>query len=377
MRIAIVTHNVARGDGQGRVCLELVRHALAAGHAVVVLADRVDAEVMDLGAEWVPVHPRPARPTLLKVASFSRRADRALAGLQPAPDVVIAHGAVLARARHDVNVAHFVHGAWARSPVHTARLRGGLYGAYQRLYTALNARWERDAFGRAGVVVAVSDRVRGELASIGVAPDRVRVIPNGVDPEEFRPGTESRTKLGLPEGVPLALFVGDIRTPLKNVGGVLEAVAQVPGLHVAVAGGVEGSPAPAHAARLGLADRVHFLGYRRDVPALLRAADLLVHPSRYETFSLVVLEAMASGLPVVTAATVGAAPLVAEAGGVVLGSPDDGAALVAALAGLAHEPARRRQLGLRARAVAETNSWAAMAASYLQLVAEQPLPGSS
>lgn len=376
MRIAIVTHNVARGDGQGRVCLELVRHALAAGHAVVVLADRVDAEVTDLGAAWVPVHPRPARPALLKGVSFSRRADRVLAELQPAPDVVIAHGAVLARARHDVNVAHFVHGAWARSPVHTARLRGGLYGAYQRLYTALNARWERDAFARAGVVVAVSERVRGELASIGVAPDRVRVIPNGVDPDEFRPGTESRTKLGLPEGVPLALFVGDIRTPLKNVGGVLEAVARVPGLHVAVAGGVEGSPAPAHAARLGLADRVHFLGYRRDVPALLRAADLLVHPSRYETFSLVVLEAMASGLPVVTAATVGAAPLVAEAGGVVLGSPDDGDALVDALGCLANEPARRHQLGIRARAVAEAHSWAAMAASYLKLVAEQPLPGS-
>ncbi len=66
---------------------------------------------------------------------------------------------------------------------------------------------------------------------------------------------------------PLALFVGDIRSRRKNLELVLHALTEVRGLHLAVVGDTARSPYPAMAAELGVMDRVHFLGYRRDVPS--------------------------------------------------------------------------------------------------------------
>lgn len=369
MRLAIVTHNVVRGDGQGRVNYEIARHALGQGMPVWLLADRVDPELARMGARWVPVQPRRRHPNLIKVRNFAPLADRALDALGGQIDVIHGNGFVLTRPHH-VNTAHLVHSAWGKSPVHIARARRDLYGAYQWTYTTLNARWERRAYGRARVVVAVSRRVGTELAEAGVPPERIRVIGNGVDVEEFHPGRADRRGLGLPEGVPLALFVGGIRTALKNLDTVLKALACVDSLHLAVAGATEGSPYPAMAARLGVAGRVHFLGFRGDVPALLRAADLFVFPSRYESFSLVVLEAMASGLPVITAGTVGAADLVTPESGVVLPDPDDVGALAGALRALAGDPEGRARRGRAARRVAEQHTWARMADAYLRLYEE-------
>ena len=84
--------------------------------------------------------------------------------------------------------------------------------------------------------------------------------------------------------------------------------------------------------QLGLADRVHFLGYRRDIAALMQAADVFVFPSRYEACTLVLLEALAAGLPVITAVTAGGSEIVTPDCGVVLSDSEDMAGLVAASA---------------------------------------------
>jgi glycosyltransferase involved in cell wall biosynthesis len=364
MKLTIVTHNVVRGDGQGRVNYEIARHALRQGVEVSLLADRVDAELQDLGARWVPVQPHRQPLDLLKVWEFTKLASKNLRGMRNGAEVIQAFGFVL-NGPHHVNTAQFVHDACRRSPTHTAPPRRDLHGAYHRVYCALNAGWERRVYRQARVVVACSQRVRRELAAIGVPDDRIRVILNGVDPDEFYPGRGDRQARGLPVGVPLALFVGEIRTPRKNLDTLLRALVHVPTVHLAVVGATQGSPYPGLARRWGLGDRVHFLGFRRDVPPLMRAADLCVCPSRYEPFSLVVLEAMASGLPVITASNVGAAELITPECGAVLPDPTDAQALAAALAALVDDPHRRARMGEAARAVAERHTWAHMAASYL------------
>lgn len=383
MKICIVTHNVIRGDGQGRVNYEITREALRRGHAVVLVADQVDPALCAAGADWIPARPRLRRVNLLKVWEFARRADRILDGLAGRVDLVHAYGFTTSRTHH-VNTAQFVHDAWRRSPFHVARTNRNLYGVYQGTYSALNARWERAAYARARHVVAASGRVKSELVALGVPDGRVEVIFNGVDPGEFAPGTAAadRTALGLPAAVasadvPLALFAGDIRTNRKNLDTVLRALPLCPSVHLAVVGSLENSPYPALAARLGVMKRVHFLGFRRDVADLMRACDCFVFPSRYEPFGIVVLEAMACGKPVITAANVGAAEIITPEAGIVLPDGEDARALANALQSLLGPTAasRRAQMGTQARAIAEQHSWAHMAGKYLACYASMVAGG--
>ena len=302
--------------------------------------------------------------------AFTWRSAEWLRQHRPNLDLVKVNGAIT-NAPGDVNAVHFVHSSWLRSPINLSTQNLGLRGTYQRFYTALNADWEKRAFDRAKVVVAVSEKVAQELVAIGVPRDRIRVILNCIDLQEFAPGIVDLQKWGLPEEVPLALFPGDIRTPRKNLDTVLHSLVQVPQLHLAVVGGTAGSPYPELARSLNLENRVHFLGFRQDVPDLMKAADFLVFPSRYEPFGLVVLEAMATGIPVVTAATTGAAQLVTPDCGFVLPDSDDAQALAEALNQLVKcDRQQRQQMGQVARTIAEQHSWANMARNYVNLFEE-------
>lgn len=367
MKLGLVTHKLLRGDGQGRVNYEVAKAALRRGHRVVLVATEVAPELAAAErVQWLKTEVGGWPSALLRNQAFAWHSTQHLKRIQEEVNLVMANG-FITWAPTTFNAVHFVHSAWLRSDVHTLRVRRGPRAWYQGLYTALNARWERRAFAQAEALVAVSKRVRDELVEIGVAPDRIHVVPNGVDLDEFSPGLADRAALGLPPDVPLGLFVGDLQTPRKNLDVVLQALRHVPTLHLAVVGETAGSAYPAMAQALGVADRVMFLGFCRDVPGLMRAADLCLCPSRYEPFSLVLLEALASGLPVVTARPVGAADLVTSACGIVLDDPEDAHALAQATSTLIGDTARLQAMGAAARSVAEAHSWARMGQRYVDL----------
>lgn len=370
MKLCIVTHCVVKGDGQGRVNYEVTKELLRHNHHVTLVASSVSADLQQNSqVDWIFIAVNGWPTKLLQDMVFAQQSADWLRKHSHEFDLVKVNGAIT-WAQADVNAVHFVHNSWLRSPVHTSRLRRDFYGFYQWLYTVLNVRSEKRAFRRAKVVVAVSEKVRKELLDVGVPKEYIRVIFNGVDLHEFSPGSADRRKLGLPEDVALALFAGDIRTPRKNLDTVLHALIQVPELHLAVAGSMEGSPYPQLSHLLGLGGRVHFLGYRCDVSALMQAVDLFVFPSRYEPCGLVLLEAMASGLPIVTATTVGCAEIIKPSCGVVLCNSDDAQAFAQALRTLACDRELRHQMGQAARAVAEQYSWTSMAQSYINLFEE-------
>jgi glycosyltransferase involved in cell wall biosynthesis len=359
-----------KGDGQSRVNYEVTLEAIRRGHHVTLLASSVAPELQQNSqVSWVYIPVKGWPTQLISCLVFSWRSAAWLRKHRQELEIVQVNGANT-REPGDVNAAHFVHSSWLRSPVHPWRLRRDFYGAYHRLYTILNVQWENKAFRQAKVIVAVSEKIKKELVDIGVPAESIRVIVNGVDLQEFFPGCADRTKLGLPEGATLALFVGDIRTPRKNLDTVLHTLDQVPELHLAVVGATEGSPYPQLAVKLGLDTRVHFLGYRNDISEIMQAVDFFVFPSRYEPFGLVVIEAMASGLPVITAATLGAAEIVTPECGIVLTDSEDINALVQALRTLASAPEQRKQMGQAARSIAEQHSWASKAQRYMDLFEE-------
>lgn len=370
MKLCIVTHKVKKGDGQGRVNYEVAKEAIRRGHHLTLLASEVAPELEESSnVNWVEIPVKGYPTEFIRNFLFARKSADWLRQNRNRLDLVKTNGAITAAAA-DVNAVHFVHSSWLRSPVHISRNRRDAYGLYQWLFTAANARWEKQAFQKAKVVVAVSEKVAQELVNIGVPRSTIRVIVNGVDLQEFAPGEALRQKLGLPEKVTLALFAGDIRTPRKNLDTVLQALAKVPNLHLAVVGSTEGSPFPQLAAELGLTERVHFMGYRRDIADIMRTVDLFVFPSRYEACTLVLLEALSSGLPVITATATGGAELVTPECGIVLPDSDDIQALAAAMLSLVKEPSRMQQMGAAARIVAEQHSWTTMAQTYLDLFEE-------
>lgn len=369
MNLALVTHNVVRGDGQGRINLEIVRHALMRGHQVALYSIAVQQEMIDIGAKWVKINPLIRKPNLVKVRSFAPTVDRLLRAADQKYDAIVGNGFTL-RHPHNVNLCQFVHGAWIHSPVHVAKLQRGPRSWYQWLYTTRNAKYEKSAYGAAKFVVAPSQKIRQELLSIGVPDAKIRVIYNGVDLNEFQPGLESRAELGLSDAKPLALFVGDIRTPRKNLDTTLKALVRLPDVHLAVAGAVARSPFPQMAKDLGISDRVTFLDFRGDIGRLMRAVDLFVFPSRYEAGTLVLLEALASGLPVVTARTAGGCEVMGDGAGKIIENPDDVDALAAAIGQMARDDNARQQAAINARHVAERYSWTNMAQAYLDLIEE-------
>jgi glycosyltransferase involved in cell wall biosynthesis len=132
-----------------------------------------------------------------------------------------------------------------------------------------------------------------------------------------------------------------------------------------VAGDLKGSPYPKLAEELGLQGRIHFLGQISDMSGLMRSVDLFVFPSRYEPFGLVILEALASGLPVITAASSGSAEVIGSAG-IVLQDPDGTQALASAMQSLADDEATRVAMAGAARRVATSLSWDNMTEQYVK-----------
>jgi D-inositol-3-phosphate glycosyltransferase len=226
---------------------------------------------------------------------------------------------------------------------------------------------------------------RADLAwHLGADPARVTVIPCGVDVELFRPrpAAPARARLGL-DAEHVLLFVGRL-TPIKGLETLLRALAVLRSdgfatarLRLLVVGGTKGEEAGSgHLRRLahdcGIADWVDFRGPQPQ-PVLTdyyAAADLCLIPSRYESFGMVALEAMASGVPVVASRAGGLAVTVQDGVTGRLVPEGDVGALARTVAGLLADEPTRRGLGVRAVEWARRFAWPSVGRSLADLYAE-------
>ena len=267
-----------------------------------------------------------------------------------------------------------VHAQWLAE---RARAQGPL----ARLATRLNPHHryvlaaERALFSspRLRAVICNSEMVRGEIAErFGTEREKLVLIRNAVDAERFHPGLRDelrkpvRGQLGLPAQAHVVLHVGS-GFERKGVAGMLAALARARSRPWGIVVGRDKRAARyvRLAARLGIADRVRFVGSVSDVRPYHAAADSFMLATLYDPQPNAVLEAMASGLPVVTTRKCGAAELLAEGESGFVRDALDVQGLAEALERL--DPATARRLGEAARAAIAPCAPQAMAAEYVAL----------
>jgi glycosyltransferase involved in cell wall biosynthesis len=224
-------------------------------------------------------------------------------------------------------------------------------------------------------IVPVSEDLAGFLVQgLSVPRAWLEVVHNGIplpaEPavDRARARAEAREALRIPADGQLVVAVGNLY-PVKDHASLLRALASLPAARVAIAGrGAEEEPLRRLASELGIAERVHLLGLRDDVETVFAAGDVFAQPSLSEGLPLAVLEAMASGLPVVASRVGGIPEAVIEGETGFLTPPADPAALAAALARVLEAEDRGASLGAAGRArVAAEFSVEQMAARYRQL----------
>jgi glycosyltransferase involved in cell wall biosynthesis len=182
----------------------------------------------------------------------------------------------------------------------------------------------------------------------GWPAERAHYLPNFTARTDAAPA--ARGTLATPPGVPLALALGRLHIN-KGFDVLLAALARTPRLYLWLAGeGELRATLERQAAALGIAERVRFLGWRDDIPALLAAADFLVCPSRHEPLGNVVIEAWAAGLPVIATASEGPRVLIADGESGLLVRVDDADALARAMLRLADDQQLRARLAAAGRA---------------------------
>ncbi len=342
MKVALVVHHVRPTGGQDRYALELARR----------LAGACDLDVVTIRAEGdLPSGVRvltlrvPDRPLLVTAPLFQGAARRALAGVRY--DVVHTIGGAYPGA--SVITAQFCHAAWRevnRSASLYERLVGGQAVAHERAayrHPALRA------------VLAVSTRTAEEIRRhYGPLTAPVTVIPNAVDAVRFAPREGARPAR---EG-PLLLFVGAYAR--KGLDTAIRALARLSTRTATLTAVGDGPTAPYKklAERLGIAGRVRLEPRAPGVERWFADADAFVFPTRYEPFGMVIAEAMASGLPVVTSAAAGASELIKDGvSGLVVADAEDDAAFAAALDRVIEDPARRAAMGRAAREAVLGLTW--------------------
>lgn len=351
MRLAFVVHDYNRTGGHSRYVSELVERFTGI-HEVHVFSNTFDGP---LPAGAVAHAVAAVRLTALTtILSFAPLASRAVG--RERFDIVHAQGFVLPRA--DVVTVHICNGRWISG---RRRQDAAAVGWKDQLFASVVVPLERWMYARPGTtVVAVSSALRDDLVELYRIRNEIAVVHHGVDASQFNasvPGhhrASARRELGAGDEEVVFLFAGDLR---KGAAQAIRAMAGAPGRLVLLS---RSDPEPflRIAESAGVGPRVTALPPTSGIEHWYGAADVFVLPTPYDAFGMVVTEAMACGLPVVTTRAAGAAELIVDGRtGFLLDAPVDEEVLRERMSRLAADPALRRRVGSAAAAAMIEHSW--------------------
>jgi UDP-glucose:(heptosyl)LPS alpha-1,3-glucosyltransferase len=313
VKIAITVGSFNQLGGIERVTVQLALGYRSLGHEVTVFATDWDPAYEDR-FNFVKVN-APNKPSWMRTLVLPRETARHLTS--GSYDFI--HGQGTSTLKSDLLTFHTVHAGWLEvsvgeeKPWSPRRLAKRMYPPHR----ATIAMERLQAKTHQGVFHACSNAVREEAIKFyEIEPSRIHSLPWGIDLETFQPNPTvrryERAQWGVEENTKVILLVAN-EFNRKGLATILEAMAQLSlsqtTFQLVVVG--RGNPKPylPLIKRLGLEKQVHFLGHR-PVAACYQAADLFVMPTTYEGWALVIGEALACGLPVITSRFAGSSDLI-------------------------------------------------------------------
>jgi glycosyltransferase involved in cell wall biosynthesis len=315
-RWALAAGDFTPQGGMDRANHALARYLAQSGRDVHLVAHRVWPDLASLPAVTVHHVPRPLGAHLLGAPLLSLAASWTAGRVGPSTHLLSNGGNTRWVAPTWV---HYLHAAYA--PVVAAGARARLTAALGR---RRNLAREAETIARAPAIICNSARTAADVrTAFPAAAARVHVVYYGVDPDQFSEVTaaarrEARRALGMQPESPAAIFIGALGDRRKGFDVLFEAWQRLcadPAWDVTlmvVGVGAEADAWESRAAAAGLGRRLSFLHFRPDVPLILAAADVMVHPSRYEAYGLGVHEALCRGLPAIVSANAGVAERLTE-----------------------------------------------------------------
>jgi glycosyltransferase involved in cell wall biosynthesis len=310
---SIVTGDFVPTGGMDRANYALADYIARQGHPLHLVAHRVDSALGDRSNVTVHHVSKPLNSNFLGAPLLARKGvEIGKRSGENSHAYTIANGGNCVYP--DINWVHYVHAAYVpdnRTGV-AAKLK-------QQLERQIALKTEREALQAARIAIVNSHLTRNHLIDLlDIDPSKISTIYYGIDSSVFYPvAADEREQLRLEYGWdldrPIVTFIGalgDRRKGFDTLFGAWQQLCQDPDWKanlVVIGVGAELPLWQQRAQAAGLVDRIEFMGFRRDVPSILRAADCLVAPTRYEAYGLGVHEALCCGLPAITTSTAGVA----------------------------------------------------------------------
>lgn len=374
MQIALGFPQYNRRGGIERVFAELGSQFARRGHKVYFYAHEwTDMPALAPLFQQVPMI---ARPALIRPFTYALAMRRMRRKTNRHDILQLSSGCGMIQ---DIVCAQSCHYAWvtqSRSVLTPVQLRWWLKVLNPRHYlVCLLERIQYKATNHRRVI-ALSEQVKQDIIKFyGVREQNIVVIPMGVNIEEFSPALvarhrdNKRVELGIGPEDKLLLFVAN-EFPRKGLDTILQAMARLrdSSVKLAVVGRGDPKPYKRQIRELGLEQQVQFWPSTSEISAYYAASDVFVFPTRYEPFGLVIIEALACGIPVITSSCAGAAAAINPANGRLLDDPLDDLALAQHIQSVLEQP--RSVYSEPTRRAVEQYAWSTIADQYLAVYAD-------
>jgi UDP-glucose:(heptosyl)LPS alpha-1,3-glucosyltransferase len=353
MKIAFVVHDYHRAGGHSRYVVELAER-FGREHEVHVFANTFCADESTTARfHHLPAWRLTALTTILTFLPATRSLGQGF-------DIIHTQG--LGSLQANVITAHICTRAWFNARRRTEKKLPVKDYIFEAAVSPLEKHFYSNLSRR---VIAVSHKVRKDLATLFGGTVNVDVLHHGIDLNRFSPSNRPvwraamRSHFGFRETDFVFLFIGDLR---KGASVAIEALARVPEVKLLLVSHTAPAVYAEVARQAGVHDRIVFSPALTSIERVYGACDAFVFPTPYDAFGMVIAEAMASGLPVITTREAGAAEWIApEASGILVENPTDPTELAGHMSRLSQSPENCRIFTEGARSAVEHHGWDSVA----------------